>query len=90
MKFDNWFNIESKNPPPGFEKVIVSSSHYLSIYVIFCILLEIKNQIGLEAMLEYIHKYMQRFKESYPRKGEVVKKEIMKVDVLKMYKNARG
>lgn len=87
MNFDSWFNIESHHPPPGSEKATVSSSHYLSIYVIFSILLKIRKQIGLEAMLEYIRKYMEKFEKHYPRKQSLVKQQIHKVDVIKMYQD---
>lgn len=87
MKFDNWFDIKSHNPPPGPEKAPVSSSHFISIYVIFSILFKIQKQMGLEAMLEYIRKYMEKFEKHYPRKCSLVNKQIQELNVVQMYQN---
>ncbi len=88
MKFEDWFNIESKNPPPGFDRIIASSSHFLSIYVIFCLLFNIKKYLGLECMLEYIRKYIEKYARAYPQKKVIVDKEISRIDIAAMYKKA--
>ncbi len=74
-----------RNPPDIF----LNPSNLIAIYTGLSILLKMKKHLGLEAMLEYVEKYLRRIETSNPQIRPAVKKAITFINVEKLYREVQ-
>ena len=65
----------------------LSNSNIIAIYTILSILLKMRDQLGLEAMLEYVQNYLRILETHNPRFKMAVSKAITLINVEKVYKD---
>ncbi|MDP2654716.1 MAG: hypothetical protein Q8Q08_11895 [Candidatus Omnitrophota bacterium] len=88
MDNNQFNNSSSKNPAkliPCF-----SPDHTAAIYTVLCILLKMKRELGLEAMLEYQNKFLEIIEQSNPKFKAAVEQALSLMSVKKMYRDAMG
>lgn len=71
-----------------FPNIFTSSANSISIYTVLCILRRMKEELGLEAMLEYYGKYLEIIETHNPELKSAVNKALALMSVEKMYKDA--
>lgn len=79
-EFPDFFQRSSEAPGQG--------QNLITVYIVLFILKEMRGQLGLEAMLEYGRKYMEKIEKMNPDLKGHLYKALVKVDVEKMYKEA--
>lgn len=84
---------QEKNSPsiqkkPQSNNILTSDHNMVAIYTVLSILLKMKNSLGLEAMLEYIGKYLEVMEVQHPGMKEAVAKALSLISVEKIYKEA--
>ena len=72
-----------QNPVPSF----FSNDKLVTVYTVLAILKTIKEDLSLEAMLEYLEKYLSAIETYNPRFKLAVKKALSLVDIEKIYKD---
>ena len=60
----------------------------IAIYTVLSILVRMKHQLGLEAMLEYIRKYLETIDKQNPQFKSAVAQAIEMMSIEKIYKEA--
>ena len=84
-------NDEYKNNFVEINKVPVNSplstDNIISVYTATAILLEIKKSLGLEAMIEYMEKYLLLIESKNPRLKFAVGQAIRLINVDKFYRD---
>jgi len=88
MKSNEQFNCEHPNFPKKFPPVLVNSANTLAVYTVLCILRSMREDLGLEAMLEYTGKYLETMERCNPKLKHAVSQVISKLNVEKIYKEA--
>ena len=81
-------NSQSKDIPHGPQdsaSVIVSSPQSIAVYTVLRILLQMKSQLGLEAMLEYIRSYLNVVEQYNPQIKNAVSRAVEIINVSKVY-----
>ena len=78
----------AKTPRQPFPNIFTSSANSIAIYTILCILRRMKREIGLEAMLEYLDKYLETTETHNARLKLAVAKALWMMSVEKMYREA--
>lgn len=68
----------------------IASQNTITIYTIMAILNLMKNELGLEAMLEYISQYINVVDKNNPNLRSAVRKALSMMSVEKIYKDAMG
>ena len=64
------------------------SNNWISIYTTFRILQQMKSQLGLEAMLEYIDQYQRMIETHNPKFKVIIERAFNMMSVEKLYKDA--
>ena len=77
-----WNERAQEQSLPSFSKDLVT------IYIGLCILIKIKNILGLEAMLDYMKMYQQSIEKSNPELKTSVKEVLSLMNIEKMYHDA--
>ena len=75
-------SFKKENPTPS------NISNTVAIYTTISILFDMKNRLGLEAMLEYMEKYHSIIGKSNPDFNTAVRRALEIMSVEKMYKDA--
>ena len=78
----------AKIPRPPFPDIFTNSANSIAIYTVLCILRRMKREVGLEAMLEYLDKYLGAIETYNPRLKQAVTKALGMMSVEKMYREA--
>ncbi len=68
--------------------MFTNSANSIAIYTVLCILRRMKREVGLEAMLEYLDKYLGAIEAHNPRLKQAVAKALGMMSVEKMYREA--
>ena len=88
MPSDEFKNNLKKSPQPP--DTILFFPHSIPAYTVLCVLLKMKQQLGLEAMLEYLDQYLEIINCHNPRLKVAVYKALSIVSVEKIYADAMG
>ena len=78
----------AKTPRQPFPNIFTSSANSIAIYTVLCILRRMKREVGLEAMLEYLDKYLETTETHNARLKLAVAKALWMMSVEKMYREA--
>ncbi|MBI3618298.1 MAG: hypothetical protein HY210_08840 [Candidatus Omnitrophica bacterium] len=78
----------AKIPRQPFPNIFTSSVNSIAIYTVLCILRRMKREVGLEAMLEYLDKYLGAIETHNPQLKHAVAKALSLMSVEKMYREA--
>ena len=78
----------AKIPRQSFPNIFTSSTNSIAIYTVLCILRRMKREVGLEAMLEYLDKYLGTIETHNPQLKSAVERALGIMSVEKMYKDA--
>ncbi len=78
----------AKIPHQPFPNIFTSSTNSIAIYTVLCILRRMKQEVGLEAMLEYLDKYLGVIEANNPQLKHAVAKALGMMSVEKMYREA--
>ena len=78
-------NDASKRNLPQTPELAFSASNTIAVYTVLCLLLKMRANLGLEAMLEYIGKYLAAVEEQSPKLKEAVAKALKIVNIEKIY-----
>ena len=87
--FEKSVNPSSPNSPQKSFRVF-SPANLVSIYTTLRILQTMRSQLGLEAMLEYIGKYILLVERDNPQLKLAVTQALKLMSVEKMYRDAAG
>lgn len=79
------FKYAPENLPPKFPPLLVNSAQAIAIYTVLSILTQMKNELGLEAMLEYMERYVAAIGRHNPRLKGAVRKAVSRINVQKIY-----
>ena len=85
MKPSEPFKSEPNNLPPKFPPLLVNSAQSIAIYTVLSILSQMKSELGLEAMLEYMDRYVATIGKYNPRLKGAVRKAVSLINVEKIY-----
>jgi len=69
--------------------ILFSAENTIAIYTVLRTLIKMKGVLGLEAMLEYIQKYLSMIESVNPELKCAVSKALDYIDVRKIYRNAQ-
>lgn len=78
----------AKIPRRPFFDIFTNSANSISIYTVLCILRRMKREVGLEAMLEYLDKYLGAIETHNPQLKQAVAKALGLMSVERMYREA--
>ncbi len=78
----------AKIPHQPFSNIFTTSVNSVAIYTVLCILRRMKREIGLEAMLEYLDKYLGAIETHNPQLKQAVAKALGMMSVERMYREA--
>ena len=78
----------AKIPRQPFQNIFTTSVNSIAIYTVLCILRRMKREVGLEAMLEYLDKYLGTIEAHNPQLKSAVEKALGMMSVEKMYREA--
>lgn len=78
----------AKGLPPS-ENFFLSPNNMIAIYTVLSILVKMERQLGLEAMLEYIRKYLETIDRQNPEFKSAVSRAIEMMSIEKIYKEAQ-
>lgn len=78
----------AKIPRQPFSNMFTSSANSIAVYTVLCILRRMKREVGLEAMLEYLDKYLGTIETHNPQLKQAVAKALGIMNVEKMYREA--
>ena len=65
-----------------------NASHSIKVYTTLCLLKTMKHEIGLEAMLEYMDKYLDVINKSNPKLHLAAAKAMSLMNIKKIYADA--
>ena len=88
MKINDQFNFDANASPNKTPARNTLSSHCVNTYTVLCILRKMKNQMGLEVMLEYLEKYLEVIENYNPRLKMAVIEALSRLNVEKIYQEA--
>ena len=77
--------MRSQNNPPRAVPHVLQS---LEVYTILCLFRKIQKKLSLEAMLEYMKKYLETIETNNPELKKAVHEVMAKMDVEKIYREA--
>ncbi len=69
-------------------KMIGNLDNPVAVYTVLCILRDMRSELGLEAMLEYMGEYLGAIERSNPELKGAVARAMTLVSVGKMYRDA--
>ena len=89
MKVNEPFESNKSSFPSKF-KSIFTPQNTIAIYTVLTTLLVMRKRQGLEAMLEYIEKYLSVVDQGAPKLKHAVMRALNMMNVDKIYKDAMG
>ena len=69
----------------GYTPEMLSPTNLIALYTFLSVLLKIKQQLGLEAMLEYAEAYRRLLESHNPKMKDAVRQALEFIDVNKIY-----
>ena len=78
----------NNNNPPAIPNFFTEKDNMIAIYTAMRILRQMKRQLGLEAMQEYLENYLKVVDRNNPKLSFAVTKALSFMCVEKMYKDA--
>lgn len=89
MEQDNELIKQIMNDKKKDLNILFSAENTIAIYTVLRTLMKMKGVLGLEAMLEYIQKYLSMIESVNPELKCAVSKALDYIDVRKIYRNAQ-
>ncbi|HOW36582.1 MAG TPA: hypothetical protein PL155_09265 [Candidatus Omnitrophota bacterium] len=71
---------------PRPENLIFSRDSIVAVYTVLCVLMEMRLRLGLEAMLEYLEKYVSIIGAHNPQMKNAVTTALKNINVDKIYR----
>ncbi|MBP9854366.1 MAG: hypothetical protein KBD53_05825 [Candidatus Omnitrophica bacterium] len=84
MEEKNYMNEQSERFPNQTRNVQES----IAVYTVLTILIKMREQLGLEAMLEYLQEYANVIERNNPKLKDAVLRALKIINVKKMYGDA--
>ena len=75
-----------ENSPKRLQKGIFSENSIIAIYTVLSILIKMQDELGLEAMLEYVNKYLRVIEKDNPQIKYAVSRALQLISLEKIYK----
>ena len=88
MTPENEFPQTPSGPAAKTENMFLSSNNMIAIYTVLSILLRMRQRLGLEAMLEYIKRYLETIEKREPSIKDAVSQAVDLISIEKIYKEA--
>ena len=86
-----WFEFaKSRDAKKAFPICEAHNSKTIAIYTVLCVLRTMKECLGLEAMLEYLERYLRLIDSHNPQLKSAVQNGIARMSMEKMYRDAIG
>lgn len=85
MNPDGPFKYTPENFHQKFPPLLVNSAQAIAIYTVLSILARMKSELGMEAMLEYMDRYVAAIGKHNPRLKGAVRKAVSLINVQKIY-----
>ena len=76
------------HPKPPESKISCLPQNSISTYTVLHVLIRMKRQLGIEAMIEYTEKYLEIVDQHNPRLKMAVKKALEMISVERIYEDA--
>lgn len=73
---------------PKFHNILTTPENSIAIYTVLSILRKMKNELSLEAMIEYIDQYLLVVERHNPKVKQAVHKALSLMSVQEMYRKA--
>ena len=88
MEFNQESVSHSFHSAPEKSKSLFTQENTVVVYTVLSILLRMKHRLGIEAMLEYLEKYLGTIEKHNPRFESAVRQALAVMNVEKMYRDA--
>ena len=90
MSFSDAFNDNNPAAPKSRKTLcpLFTQDNTIAVYTVIAILRQMKNELGLEAMMEYMAEYLRVIEDNNPRLKRSVCKVLQLMSVEKMYNDA--
>ncbi len=85
MEQSNQSNSSPKPSLPQTSEMVFSASNTIAVFTVLSILLKMRTQLGLEAMLEYMEKYLAAIAAQSPKLKGAVAKALTIISIEKVY-----
>lgn len=69
------------------ESFVFSAGNIVAVYTVLCVLMEMRARLGLEAMLDYLEKYLFIIGAHNPQMKSAVEQALQKISVQKIYQD---
>lgn len=87
MTHYNRFKFSSADNSPKQEFTpLYSTANLIVVYIVLFLLTKMRAELGLEAMLDYMRRYMEKLETSQPDLKSHIHRTLRDVDIEKMYK----
>ncbi len=83
------FRLKANEHPKSFLNLINTPSNLIAIYTAVRILEEMRNKLGLEAMLEYLKSYRDEVEKESPRLKLAVNDAVKYLNVERLYEKGK-
>ena len=88
MKFNEDFEVSPRQSSPNPSLSLFTPENIIVVYTVLSILIKMKDSLGMEAMLEYIGRYLSIIEKNNPKFKTAVKEALSLMSVEKIYKDA--
>ncbi|MCR4337650.1 MAG: hypothetical protein NUV91_07600 [Candidatus Omnitrophica bacterium] len=78
----------AKHPQKNSSLPFLTPENTIAMYTILAILVRMKKQLGIEAMMEYMNSYLGTIEEYNPRLKEAIQEALSLINIEKMYCDA--
>ena len=73
-----------------FQYSLLSPTNIIAVYTILSVFVKMKQNLGLEAMLEYLDRYIEMLGKDNPQMKGAVEQALRLIDVGKIYREAQS
>ncbi|MBN1869072.1 MAG: hypothetical protein JW847_00630 [Candidatus Omnitrophica bacterium] len=88
MKPEEKNNCKRSKSAKKFPRMFNNASNFIAVYTVFCILRIMREQLCLEAMLDYMGTYLKIVESNNPLLKESVFKALSMISIKKIYEDA--
>ena len=88
MEPNDQFQFGFSNNPKETPAAFSNPSQSVAVYTVLCILRSMRNDLCLEAMVDYMEQYLKVIERHNPRLKRAVSIAMLRVDIEKIYKDA--
>ena len=88
MKSNEQFCFEFSKSQKEFPSMVTGPANSIAVFTVLCILRSMRKELSLEAMLEYMEKYLVTVEKYNPQLKNAVRKVISTINIEKIYKDA--